>query len=328
MTNTDAGQARNYWHRYYEPDEIAECEAHTTTTMLTSGRYPIHVRIWEQPEPASTVVIGSSVLSYGLHLLRLQAPFFRAGFNVVQFDFPGLGQSGGPRGGCSVPEFLDAWRQVLAHAGERFGTPLYIMGVGEDGITGYYVGANRPDVAAISVRMLVEYGQPGMIQGQGPFWLVRAKAFGTRLGAFLRPSTEFDAMKVIHWDWVFSGPDDGPRIELLANDPLSLRRIQLKMVSSILQRHVPPVPFEQCRTPVQAILSTSNRVCPYELASANFARLSGPKDLVVQAGVGQWQLDRAFNDTYCEQVIRWFDANGAHRIARDRVPEAHGSASR
>lgn len=327
MIATDAGHAHEYWHRYYEPDEIAECEAHTTTTMLTSGRYPIHVRIWAQPEPASTVVIGSSVLSYGLHLLRLQAPFFRAGFNVVQFDFPGLGQSGGPRGGCSVPEFLDAWRQALAYAGERFGTPLYIMGVGEDGITGYYVGANRPDVAAISVRMLVEYGQPGMIQGQGPFWLVRAKAFGTRLGAFVRPSTEFDAMKVIHWDWVFSGPDDGPRIEQLANDPLSLRRIQLKMVSSILQRHVPPVPFEQCRTPVQAILSTANRVCPYELASANFARLSGPKDMVVQAGVGQWQLDRPFNDTYCDHVIRWFDGNGARRVARDRVADMLGGAN-
>lgn len=327
MTTTHTVQAQNYWHRYYEPDEIAECEAHTTTTMLTSGRYPIHVRIWEQPRPASTVVIGSSVLSYGLHLLRLQSPFFRAGFNVVQFDFPGLGQSGGPRGGCSVPEFLDAWRQALAYAGERFGTPLYIMGVGEDGITGYYVGANRPDVAAVSVRMLVEYGQPGMIQGQGPFWLVRAKALGTRIGAFVRPSTEFDAMKVIHWDWVFSGPDDGPRIEQLANDPLSMRRIQLKMVSSILQRHVPPVPFEQCRTPVQAVLSTANRVCPYELASANFARLAGPKDLVVQAGVGQWQLDRTFNDTYCGHVIRWFDANGARRVARDRVAGAHGSAN-
>jgi pimeloyl-ACP methyl ester carboxylesterase len=327
MTAMDAGYAHEYWHRYYEPDEIAECEAHTTTTMLTSGRYPIHVRVWDQSEPASTVVIGSSVLSYGLHLLRLQAPFFRAGFNVVQFDFPGLGQSGGPRGGCEVPEFLDAWRQALAYAGSSFGTPLYIMGVGEDGITGYYVGANRPDVAAISVRMLVEYGQPGMIQGQGPFWLVRAKAFGTRLGAFVRPSTEFDAMKVIHWDWVFSGPDDGPRIEQLANDPLSLRRIQLKMVSSILQRHVPPVPFEQCRTPVQAILSTANRVCPYELASANFARLGGPKDMVVQAGVGQWQLDRAFNHTYCDHVIRWFDANGAQRVAYDRIAEAHGCAS-
>ncbi|HEX3724149.1 MAG TPA: hypothetical protein VHV31_15280 [Nitrolancea sp.] len=319
MTINAACLAQDYWQRYYDPDEIEDVVAHTVTSMITSGRYPIHVRLWQQSEPASTVVIGSSVLSYGLHLVRLQAPFFHAGFNVVQFDFPGIGQSGGPRGGCTVPEFLDAWRQALAFAGERFGTPLYIVGVGEDGVTGYYVGANRPDVAAISVRMLVEYGQPGMVQGQGPFWLVRTKAIGTRICAFLRPSTELDARKTIRWDWVFSGVDDGPRIELLANDPLSLRRMQLKMASSILQRHIPPVPYEQCRTPVQVIASTANLVCPFELASANYARLGGPKDFVIQEGIGQWQLDRGFNETYCAHVIRWFDEHDAKRTARERV---------
>ncbi|HET9017163.1 MAG TPA: alpha/beta hydrolase [Thermomicrobiaceae bacterium] len=311
MSLRDGGLATDYWCQYYTAEEVAEVRENTTTTMITSGRYPVHVRLWLQPRPAPTVVVGSSVLSYGMHLVRLQAPFFRAGFNVVQFDFPGLGQSGGPRGGCTVSDFLASWRDVLAFAKRRLGEPLYLMGVGEDGVTAYYVGANRPDVAAISVRMLVEYGQPGFVQGQGPEWLVRLKAIGTDLAARLRPSTELDARRLIHWDWVFSGPGDDRAIALLERDPLALRRMQLAMASSILRRHPAPVRFEDCHTPVQVIASTRNRVCPYGVVAANYERLGCPKELVVQEGLGQWQLNREFNDAYCAHVIRWFGEHGA-----------------
>ena len=322
MQVKDGGLATDYWRQYYTPEEVDEVLENTTTTMITTGRYPVHVRLWLQPEPASTVVIGSSVLSYGLHLVRLQAPFFRAGFNVVQFDFPGLGQSGGPRGGCTVSDFLAAWGDALDFAHRRFGAPLYVMGVGEDGVTAYYVAANRPDVAAISVRLLVEYGQPGFVQGQGPEWLLRVKEVVAGVGARLRPSTELDARKAIHWDWVFSGPGDDRAIALLERDPLALRRMQLTMAHSILRRHPAPVRFEDCRTPVQVIASTRNRVCPYELVAANYARLGGPKDLVVQEGLGQWQLNREFNDSYCAHVVRWFKEHGA--VARPgELPAGH-----
>jgi len=130
MTDTQDGAALDYWKQYYTPDEVAEAEANTQTTMIVSGGLPVHVRLWVQPKSAPTVVIGSSILSYGLHLIRVQAPFFRAGFNVVQFDFPGLGQSGGPRGGCTVRDFLRCWRDALAYAHLQFGDPMYLMGVG------------------------------------------------------------------------------------------------------------------------------------------------------------------------------------------------------
>src|SRR3979411_1352874 len=113
MTDPQDGAALDYWKQYYTPDEVAEVEANTQTTMIVSGGLPVHVRLWAQPRPAPTVAIGSSILSYGPHLVRIQAPFFRAGFNVVQFDFPGLGQSGGPRGGCTVRDFLRCWRDDL-----------------------------------------------------------------------------------------------------------------------------------------------------------------------------------------------------------------------
>ncbi len=311
MTDTQDGAALDYWKQYYTPDEIDEAESNTQTTMIVSGGLPVHVRLWVQPKPAPTVVIGSSILSYGLHLFRLQAPFFRAGFNVVQFDFPGLGQSGGPRGGCTVRDFLRCWRDSLAYAHLQFGDPMYLMGVGEDGVTGYYVGANKPHVRAISVHNLFEYGEPDAVQGQGPYWMVRVKATALRIAALIRPTTEMPGSQAVPWEWIFAGPGDDEGIRLLQGDPLSLHTIQIRMVSSILEKLPPPTPFERCRTPVQVIASNRNLVCPYELVTRNYRRLGGPKELITLDGRPQWELNREFHEMYCGHVIRWFEANGA-----------------
>ena len=311
MTANDAGLAHEHWKQYYAPAEIDEAIESTVTTMIVSGGYPIHVRLWVQQRDAPTVLIGSSILSYGLHLIRLQAPFYRAGFNVVQFDFPGLGQSGGPRGGCTVREFLRTWRDALAFAQLQFGEPLFVMGVGEDGVTGYYIGANKPHVRAISVHNLFEYGERDAVQGQGPYWMVRAKAAALQLASLLRPTAEMAGTKAVPWPWIFGGPGDEEGIRLLEADPLSLQKIQLRMVASILEKLPAPVSFEECHTPVQVIASDANLVCPYGLVTRNFERLGGPKELITLEGKPQWELNREFHEAYCAHVIRWFEANGA-----------------
>ena len=319
----------DYWRRYHTPEEVEEITANSTQTMLVSGTYPIHVRLYEQRGAAATVLIASSLLSYGLHLARLELPFFRVGFNVVQFDLPGLGQSGGPRGGCTVPEFVQAWRDAAAFASRRFGEPLFALGVGEDGVTCYYALANAPHIRAISVHNLFEYGEPGSVQGQGPHWMVRAKAFGLGALSRLRPSTALDGTRIVPWEWIYGGPGDRQMIELLEQDPLSLRRVELRMAHSILERRSPPVPFERCRTPVQVIASDRNRVCPFELVTRNYERLGGPKELVVLEGRPQWEFNRPFHEAYCAHVMRWFEANGAARLGvNGHEPAAAGTAAR
>jgi alpha-beta hydrolase superfamily lysophospholipase len=319
MNLHDAGLAHEHWKRYYTPDEVEEVLANTRTTMIVSGGLPVHVRLWEQPQSAPTVVIGSSILSYGLHLVRLQAPLFRAGFNVMQFDFVGLGQSGGPRGGCTVGDFLRCWRDALAFAQLRFGEPLYVMGVGEDGVTGYYIAANKPHVRAISVHNLFEYGEPDAVQGQGPYWMVRAKAAALKLACSVRPTTEMPGSQAVPWEWIFGGPGDDDGIRLLQEDPLSLRTIQLRMLSSILEKRPAPVPFEDCRTPVQVIASDRNLVCPYPLVLRSYQRLGGPKELITLPGRPQWELNREFHEEYCTHVVRWFEAHGAELRASTRM---------
>jgi hypothetical protein len=117
--------------------------------------------------------------------------------------------------------------------------------------------------------------------------------------------------QAVPWEWIFGGPGDDEGIRLLHGDPLSLHTIQIRMVSSILEKLPPPTPFEHCRTPVQVIASNRNLVCPYELVTRNYQRLGGPKELITLDGRPQWELNREFHELYCAHVIRWFEANGA-----------------
>ena len=113
MARHDAGLATDYWKRYFTPEEVSEIVASSTTTTLVSGGLPIHVRLYEHARDAPTVLMSHGLITYGLALARLQLPFYRAGYNVVQWDMPGWGQSGGPRGGCTIDQATDTWRDVL-----------------------------------------------------------------------------------------------------------------------------------------------------------------------------------------------------------------------
>lgn len=307
----DGGLASDYWRGYYSTEEVDEIVAATSTTAVTSGRLPLHVRLYRQAADAPTVVMAHGMLVYGLALARLQLPFYRAGFNVVQFDLPGMGLSGGPRAGCTINDIMRAWEAVLAFAGKEFGVPVYSMGVAEDGVACYYVAANRPDVAAISVHTLFEYGVPGGVAWLGPPWLIRLKVLGLTLAALLAPRARQPASKAIPYDQVFAGADDAAFVERLLADPLALGDVEMRFNYSLVKRQRPPVAFRDCRTPVQVIASEASTIWPLDVVQEGYAKLGGPKELVVLAGRPHWDSSREFHEEYCEHVIRWFVANGA-----------------
>jgi len=311
VTLRDAGLADERWKQYFDPDEIDEILDNAVTTMIISGDYPLHVRLLCQPWAAPTVLIASSLLGYGLEQARWQLPFFRAGFNVLQFDFPGIGQSGGPRGGCTVTDWVRAWDDATAFGHARFGSPLFGMGVAEDGLTCYYASANKPTVQAISVHVLYEHGDPDAQRYQGPPLVVRVGALALGAGQRVRPSARIPLQRVMRYRDVFEEPGDANQVQALMEDPLALKHFELRMASSMVATHPPRVPFEACRTPVQVIASEKNRLFPYDMVKRSYERLGGPKELVTLAGKGMWGLSREFNEDYCAHVIRWFRAHGA-----------------
>jgi len=102
------------------------------------------------------------------------------------------------------------------------------MGLAEDSVTCYYVGANNPKLRAISLHTLHEYGDPDGVHWQGPPWLVRLKSVGVALGVKLRPTASVPADKALPWRSIFSGPDDGPLLQAFRLDPLRVRRFAVR----------------------------------------------------------------------------------------------------
>ena len=311
MAYRDAGLAHEHWKSFYTPDEVQEIISATSTTMIVSGNYPVHVRLYCRSTDAPTVIMAHPMLPYGLLLARLQLPFYRTGFNVIQWDLPGWGQSGGPRANCPISDFIRTWHAAIAFARTRFDGPIYAMGLAEDSVTCYYVAANHPDVKAISLHTLHQYGDPDGVHWQGPPWLVRAKALGVALGVRLRPDLALSAEDALPWRAIFSGPDDKPLMRKFEDDPLRVRQFHFRLVGSMMGNAPPPVPFEECRTPVQVIASEKSSLWPYAMNVRYFNRLGGPKELVTLEDTDQWVYTREFHEMFAGHVIRWFAAHGA-----------------
>src|SRR4030088_1154645 len=119
MAFGDAGLSHEHWKTFYTPEEVAEIIAATSSTMIVAGHYPIHVRLYVRSLEAPTVIMSHPMLPYGLLLARLQLPFYRAGFNVVQWDLPGWGQSGGPRAKYPIPHLIPALDPTIAFTPRR-----------------------------------------------------------------------------------------------------------------------------------------------------------------------------------------------------------------
>jgi len=323
--NSDAGLDSDIWRQFYTPEEIDEIVTRSRTTTLISGNYPIHARIYEQPGPAPTVIMAHGIIVYALLLQRMALPFYRNGYNVVHFDLPGIGQSGGPRGGCTMREMIQVWKDATDYARRTFGGPVYAMGNAEDGVTCYYALANHPDIAAISVHNLFQYGDPAGAHPVGSPLKVRAATVFGGLGAALRPTFTIKGTKAFNWYNVFPAAEDRKFVPMLENDPLGLQRVTSRMGFSMLRPMAPKVAFEQCRTPVQVIASQLNAIWPYEMTAGYYERLGGPKELITLPVKGQWELSQAFHELYCGHVMRWFGKHGASLTLTEEAEKPDGS---
>ncbi len=311
MARHDAGLANDYWKNYYTPEEVDEIVSASTTTMIVSGGLPIHVRVYAQPAPAPTVIMSHGLITYGLILARLQLPFYRAGFNVVQWDMPGWGQSGGPRGGCTIEQGIRAWVDAVDWVTREFSGPYFCTGFGEDGTSCYYALANDSRIAAMSFHNLWDYRDPDIMHWRGPRWLLKAQRSALFFLRFLTPTLTFGMHWGVPWDHLFGRPGDSPYRTIFERDPLRNRGWQTPLAYSMMRPQAPRVPFEQCRTPVQLIASELNKLWPYRMNLRSYQQLGGPKELITLEGKPHWEFTRAFDEMFCAHAIRWFQCHGA-----------------
>ena len=309
----DAGLADAYWRRYFTSDEVAEIEQAVRVTGVIYGDVPVHVRVYHRADDAPTITAPHGLIVYGFLCARLHLAFWRAGYNVVSWDLPGFGQSGGPRNGPTIGGMIDVWHQMIDWAAEQYGgDPVYVVGLAEDGVTGYYAAANNPNVRAhlvpppARVRRHRErrLGQPGLAPAP-PGRRDRRAREDRPLGLASTPRSRCRGRRS-------SAPRrTRPRTRSTGRTRCgsSATTSTSRAISSASAR--PPVSFEDCRTPTQLITSKENGIWPPSINDRTFARLGCEKELVRLEGWDQWAVSREFNDLYAGHVMNWFARHGA-----------------
>ena len=308
----DAGLADSYWRQYLTADEVAEAEEAIRVTGVIYGETPIHVRVYHRSDDAPTIAAPHGLIVYGLLCTRLHLAFWRAGYNVVSWDFPGFGQSGGPPYGPTIGSMIGVWQQMIDWASAQYrGEQIYVVGLAEDGVTGYYASANNPNVRAISCHHLLEFGDIENVAWVNPRWMRYVQGWGIAVIEKLAPWVTFNAEKAVPWEAIFSSEEDQAAYALYKRDPLRIKRYNVHLARDLFKRRRPPVPFEECRTPVQLITSELNKIWPPHINERTLARLGGEKELVTLHGLDQWSVSREFNDIYAGHVLRWFEQVGS-----------------
>lgn len=266
------------------------------------------MRAFLHDRPAPTLLMVHGLLPYGLMMCKFYLAFHRAGFNVVNADLPGFGLSGGARGGPTIDAMIRMWRDVKAFALRELGEgPLFVVGTAEDSVTAYYAFANDPDVDALSLHVLLEYGDVENLHWKGNRAKIRAMMLGARIAHAAKLDLPFDAVRAVPWEEIIE-----PHVDTLRKDPLAITAYSTALAATMAKPMPPPVPFEECRTPCQMLVSEKSRLWPLEHNRRAYERLGSPKkEWVLIEGAPQWSLRDEFVETYTGNVIRWFGANGS-----------------
>jgi len=302
------GLADDFWHNYYDQAEVDEILAKISHTTIPSSGLPLAVRAYLQDGPAPTVMMLQGLLPHGLALAKYHLAFHRAGYNVINADPPGFGLSGGPRGGPTIPGMVQMWRDLKAFTVKELGSDrLFAGATAEDSVTAYYALANDPDIKAMSLHVLLEYGDVENLHFAGTGLKVRSMMLGARLANFLRLDIRWNAHKTVPWDDIID-----PHHETYDRDPLKITTYGVGLAATMSKRWSPPVPFEECRTPIQMVASEKSQLWPVEHVRKAYERLGSPvKEFVLMEGAPQWSLQPAFVDEWMGNVLRFFKANGS-----------------
>jgi len=304
----DAGLADAYWRQYFTKDEIGELERAIRVTGVIHGETPVHVRVYHHSDDAPTICAPHGLIVYGFLCARLHLAFWRAGYNVVSWDLPGFGQSGGTPNGPTIGVMIDLWRQMIDFASEEYGgRQVYVVGLAEDGVTSYYASANNPRVRAISLHHLLEFGDIDNVAWVNPRWMRYVQGFGLAVLEKVAPWATFNAEKAVPWEAIFSSPEDQAAYAIYREDPLRIKRYNVHLARDLFKKRVPPVSFEDCRTPIQLITSELNKIWPPHINERTYARLGCEKELILLEGLDQWAVSQEFNDLYAGHVMRWLE---------------------
>ena len=228
----------------------------------------VHVELHEAVRAAE----GTFVIAHGLgdHARRatpLGQALTREGFNAILVDRRGHGLSDGRRGDATLESDLSVLGSAIAHARQRFGGPVVLMGDSLGGIMSWYLLTREPEVEAVVCHCIShpdERHEPAM----------RLKAPLTLALGRVAPLARIPVTQIADYSQVALEPltrsyfSDRP-------DPLFNFSITARAAASYL-RFEPAMPWERVRTPVLVTIGSEDRMVTQAHTERCLARAKPP----------------------------------------------------
>ena len=109
----------------------------------------IHLEVHRAADAVATVVYVHGLGDHARRATPLGGELADAGFNAVLVDRRGHGISEGRRGDATLGDDFGVAERAIAHARQRFGAPVVLMGDSLGGIMSWYLLTREPDVEAV-----------------------------------------------------------------------------------------------------------------------------------------------------------------------------------
>ena len=258
----------------------------------------IHLEVHEATGAWATVVFAHGLGDHARRSTPLGGALADAGLNAVLIDRRGHGLSEGVRGDATLETDLAVVERAIAHARERFGGPVVLMGDSLGGIMSWYLLTREPDVEAAVCHCINHpdvHNDPSL-RWKGPL---------TRALGRVAPTLRLPVEQIADYSQVALEPLTHryftERPDLLFNFTITMR------AAGSYAAFEPRIPWEQVQTPVLVTIGDEDRMVSREHTERCLARARTPHTTFLPlAGMGhQLYLDHL--SAALPPALRWVE---------------------
>jgi nucleoside-diphosphate-sugar epimerase/alpha-beta hydrolase superfamily lysophospholipase len=244
----------------------------------------IHLEVHEAGEGSATVVYAHGLGDHARRSTPLGGALANAGLNAVLIDRYGHGISEGRRGDAPLEADLAVLEAAIAHARQRFGGPVVLMGDSLGGIMSWYLLTREPDVEAVVCHCI---NHPEMNNDPSLRW----KAPLLKGIARVAPTLRIPVEQIADYSQVALEPLTS-RYFTDRPDRLFNFTITARAAASYVSFE-PRIPWEQVTTPVLVTIGDEDRMTSRAHTERCLARAQPPRTTFMpMAGMGhQLYLD-------------------------------------
>ena len=210
-----------------------------------------HLEVHEPPAARATVVYAHGLGDHARRSTPLGGALAAAGLNAILIDRLGHGLSEGRRGGATLEADLALIERTIAHARERFGGPIVLMGDSLGGIMAWYLLTREPDVDATVCHCI---SHPDEQHDSSMRW----KAPLTRGLALVAPNLPMPVDRIADYSQVALEPLTSRYFEQRP-DRLFNFAVTMRSAASYLAFR-PRIPWEEVTTPVLVTIGSEDRM--------------------------------------------------------------------